>query len=124
MWKFDGECQFGLAWRDRVFQPLSLFEVAIGLTRRNGAVLGQPRDRIGELIDMQQQVARAQKLPPPLKFEVIFCVRGVNGPPCGVPSTLASTNPCTMAPRRRCFPIKCNTRLSGISLPIRPIRMS
>ena len=59
MGKFDGECQFGFAWRDRLFQPLSLFEVAIGLTRRNGAVLGQLFDRIGELIDMQQQVARA-----------------------------------------------------------------
>ena len=59
MWKFDGECQFGFAWRDRLFQPLSLFEVAISLTRRNGAVLGQLFDRIGELIDMQQQIARA-----------------------------------------------------------------
>ena len=56
---FDRECQFGFAWRDRLFQPLSLFEVAIGLTRRNGAVPGQLLDRIGKLIDMPQQVARA-----------------------------------------------------------------
>jgi hypothetical protein len=40
VWKFDGECQFGFAWRDRLFQSLSLFEVAISLTWRNGAVLG------------------------------------------------------------------------------------
>jgi hypothetical protein len=59
LWKFDSECQFGFDWRDRLFQTLSLFEVAIGLTRRNGAVLGQPFGRIGELLDMQQQVARA-----------------------------------------------------------------
>ena len=53
------KAQFGFAWRQRLFQPLSLFEVAIGLTRRNGAVLGQLFDRIGELIGLQQQVARA-----------------------------------------------------------------
>ena len=47
-----------LGW-NRLFQALSLFEVAIGLTRRNGTVLGQLFDRIGELIDTQQQVARA-----------------------------------------------------------------
>ena len=52
--KFDGECQFGFARRNRLFQPLSLFEVAIGLARRNGAIPGQLFDRIGELIDMQQ----------------------------------------------------------------------
>ena len=57
--KFDREGQFGFAWWDRLFQPLSLFEVAIGLARRNGAVLSQLLDRIGELIDMQQQIARA-----------------------------------------------------------------
>ena len=56
--KLHRECQFGFAWRDRVFQPLSLFEVAIGLTGRNGAVLRQLLDRNGELIDMQQQIAR------------------------------------------------------------------
>ncbi len=59
MRKFDGECQFGFAWWDRLLQPLSLFEVAISLTRRNGAVLGHLFDRIGELIDTQQQIARA-----------------------------------------------------------------
>ena len=57
--KFDGECEFGFAWRDRLFQPLSLLEVAISLTRRNGAVLDQLFDRIGEQIGMTQQVARA-----------------------------------------------------------------
>jgi len=57
--KFDRECQFGFAGRDRLFQPLSLFEVPIGLTLRNGAVPGQLFDRVRELIGMQQQVARA-----------------------------------------------------------------
>jgi len=55
----NNDMHYGLAWRDRVFQPLSLFEVAIGLTRRYGAAPGQPLDRNGELIDVQQQVARA-----------------------------------------------------------------
>jgi hypothetical protein len=58
VWKLHRECQLGFAWRDRLFQPLSLFEVPIGLTRRYGAVSRQLLDRIGELIDMQQQVAR------------------------------------------------------------------
>ena len=59
MRKFYGECHLGFAWWNRLFQPLCLFEVAIGLTRRYGAVLHQLLDRIGELIDVQQQVARA-----------------------------------------------------------------
>ena len=58
MWKFDGECEFGFAWRDRLFQPLRLFEVPIGLTGRDRAVARQLLDRVGELI-VQQQVARA-----------------------------------------------------------------
>ena len=58
MWKLDRECQLAFAWWDRFFQPLSLFEVAIGLTRRNGAVLGQLLDGIRKLIDTSQQVAR------------------------------------------------------------------
>jgi hypothetical protein len=57
--KLHRECQFGFAWHDRLFQSLSLFEVAIGLTGRYGAVLRQLLDCIGELIDMPQQVARA-----------------------------------------------------------------
>jgi len=44
---------------DRLFQTLSLLEVAIGLTRRNGAVSRQLFDSIGELIHTQQQLARA-----------------------------------------------------------------
>ena len=58
MWKLYRECQFDFAEWDWLFQPLSLFEVAIGLTRRYGAVPGQLLDRDGELIDVQQQVAR------------------------------------------------------------------
>jgi hypothetical protein len=55
-WQFHRECEFGFACRDRLFQPMSLFEVAIGLARRNGAVLGQLLYRIGKMIDMLQQV--------------------------------------------------------------------
>jgi hypothetical protein len=58
VWKLDSKCQFGFAGRDRLFQALSLFEVAIGLTRRDRAVARQLLDRVGELIDMQQQAAR------------------------------------------------------------------
>jgi len=58
-WKLHRECQFDFAWRDRPFQALSLFEVAIGLTGRYGAVLRQLLDCIGELIGMPQQVERA-----------------------------------------------------------------
>jgi hypothetical protein len=47
-----------LRWTGPVLQALSLFEVTIGLTGENGAV-ARLADRIGELIDMQQQVARA-----------------------------------------------------------------
>ena len=58
MWKFDRERQFGFAWRNRLFQTLCLFEVAISLTRRNGTLLRQLFDRIGELIDAPQQIPR------------------------------------------------------------------
>jgi hypothetical protein len=37
---------------------MSLFEVALGLARRNGTVLGQLLDRVGKMIDMLQQVPR------------------------------------------------------------------
>ena len=52
VWKLDREGQLGFAWGDRPFQLLSLFEVTVGLTRRNRAVLRQPLDRIGKLIDL------------------------------------------------------------------------
>src|SRR5947209_6924271 len=51
----------------------------------------------------------------------MFASRGESGPPCGVPSSLACTNPSTIAPRRRYLPIKCNTRLSRTTAAIRPI---
>jgi len=41
-----------------MFQPLSLFDVPIGLTRRYGAISRQLLDRIGELFYVLQQVAR------------------------------------------------------------------
>ncbi|HEX9197962.1 MAG TPA: hypothetical protein VF865_00255, partial [Acidobacteriaceae bacterium] len=59
VWKFDGECQFGFAYCDRLFQPLSLFEVPIGLAGRYGTGMGQLFDGIGELIDAPQQFAGA-----------------------------------------------------------------
>ena len=37
----------------------SFFQVAIGLTRRYRAVLSQLFDRIGALIDLQQEIARS-----------------------------------------------------------------
>ena len=52
VWKLDRKGQFGFAWGDRPLQLLSLFEVTVGLTRRNRAVLRQPLDRIGKLIDL------------------------------------------------------------------------
>jgi hypothetical protein len=61
VWQLDRECDFGFGWWDRLFQPVRLFEVAIGLTRRNGAILDQLLDRIGKLIDMPQQVPRAME---------------------------------------------------------------
>jgi hypothetical protein len=58
VWQLDRERKFGFGWREGLFQLLGLFEVAIGLTRRNGAVQGQLLDRIGKLIDLPQQVPR------------------------------------------------------------------
>lgn len=43
------------------FRTLTLFEVAVSLTPRNGAVLGQLFDRIGELVDTQQQIPRCSR---------------------------------------------------------------
>jgi hypothetical protein len=53
--KLDGKRQFGFAGRNRPFQLLRLFEVAVGLTRRNGAVACQPLDYLGQLIDLLEQ---------------------------------------------------------------------
>ena len=58
VWKLHRECQFGFAWRDRPFQLLSLLEVAIGLTLRNGTVLRQLPNGFGKTIDLSKQVAR------------------------------------------------------------------
>ena len=38
----------------------------------------------------------------------MFASSGDSGQPCRVPSSIAYTNPSTMAPRRRYFPIKRN----------------
>jgi len=59
VWEFHRECQFGFGWWNRPLQALSLFEVAISLPRRYGTVSGQLLDRVGELVDMQQQIARS-----------------------------------------------------------------
>jgi hypothetical protein len=53
------KCQFGFAGRNRPLQLLSVLEVAVGLTRRNGTVLCQSLDRIGKLIDLPKQDPRA-----------------------------------------------------------------
>src|SRR5438034_8134350 len=44
--------------RSTLFPYTTLFR-SVSLTRRNGEVPGKPSDRIGELIDILQQVARA-----------------------------------------------------------------
>jgi len=53
--QLDCKCQFGLLGWDWRMQVLSLFEVAVGLTRRNGAVICQALDSIGKLIELLQQ---------------------------------------------------------------------
>ena len=55
MWELDRKCQFGFGWSDRLLQVLSLFQIAVRLTRRNGAVLCQALDSIGKLIDLSKQ---------------------------------------------------------------------
>src|SRR5260370_28995447 len=37
----------------------------------------------------------------PLKAEVTFCVQGVSGPPCGVPSSTGLTRPSSITPALR-----------------------
>src|ERR1017187_4492507 len=50
----------------------------------------------------------------------MFASSGDSGPPCGVPSTLLTTTPSTMAPARRYRPLSFNTRLSRIACAIFP----
>jgi hypothetical protein len=52
---FTVKCQVGFAWLDRPFSR-RLFEIAIRLTRRDGAVPRQLPDGCGKLIDLPQQV--------------------------------------------------------------------
>ncbi len=59
VWKLDGECQLGFAHWDRLFEPLSLLEVTIGLSRGDRTVLCQPLDRIGQFAVLPKQVASA-----------------------------------------------------------------
>ena len=59
MWKLDRKCQFGLAWRERLFQLLSLFEIAIGLARRNGAIPSQLFGCIAKQAALLEKIARA-----------------------------------------------------------------
>ena len=55
---------------------------------------------------------------------VIFCVRGVLGPPCGVPSTLGLTNPFSITPAFRNARMSFSSRLSSTRLAICPISLS
>src|SRR5437660_241088 len=50
----------------------------------------------------------------PLKAEVTFCVQGVIGPPCGVPSPLASNSPPLSTPALRYPRMSRRTRWSEI----------
>src|SRR6266850_3253614 len=48
----------------------------------------------------------------PLKAEVTFCVQGVSGPPCGVPSSTGLTKPSSITPDLRNARMSLSTRLS------------
>jgi len=50
--------------------------------------------------------------------QVIFCVRGVIRPPCGVPSTLGLTNPFSITPASKNARMSFNSRLSATRLAI------
>src|SRR6202008_4571806 len=54
------------------------------------------------ILPFKTQVEHSQPSAPatnhPIEGEVAFCVRGVRGPPCGVPSTLGLINPFSITP--------------------------
>src|SRR6058998_2289053 len=56
----------------------------------------------------------------PFELEITFCVRGVKGPPCGVPSSTALTSPFSITPDSRMARINLSILLSlpaALSLP-------
>src|SRR5207302_11199726 len=54
----------------------------------------------------------------PFELEITFCVRGVLGPPWGVPSTLGLTNPPSITPAFRNARMSFRSRLSSTRLAI------
>ena len=60
----------------------------------------------------------------PRTLEVTFCVRGVSGPPCGVPLVVGPTSPPSSTPAVRKPRMSRSRRLSATRLATSPIRMS
>ena len=58
------------------------------------------------------------------KLKVIYCVGGVSGPPCGVPSFRPWITPPTITPASRYRRSKCRSRLSFTILATRAISTS
>ena len=56
--------------------------------------------------------------------EITFCVRGVSGPPCGVPSTLGLTSPFSITPAFKNARMSFSSRLSSIRFAMLPISLS
>src|SRR5437016_7064779 len=60
----------------------------------------------------------------PLKAEVTFCVQGVSGPPCGVPSSTGLTKPFSITPDLRNARMSLSARLSVTRAATRAIKLS
>src|SRR5579864_9545794 len=58
------------------------------------------------------------------KLEITFCVRGVSGPPCGVPSTLGLTSPFSITPAFKNARMSFSSRLSSTRFAICAISLS
>src|SRR3954469_4270234 len=59
-----------------------------------------------------------------LEVEVTLCVRGVIGPPCGVPSSTGRTRPSSITPALRQARMNLSTRLSDTRAATRAISLS
>src|SRR5260370_41945750 len=60
----------------------------------------------------------------PVKAEVTFCVQGVSGPPCGVPSFTGLTKPFSITPDLRNARMSLSARLSVTRTATRAIKLS
>ena len=80
------------------------------------------------VLPLKAQVKHRVTRPPTpqylFKLEITFCVRGVRGPPCGVPSTLGLSSPFSITPAFRNARISFTSRLSSTRLAIRAISLS